>query len=440
MITYEQIKQRAQDQKCQVKDLVALSPKNDPFYVGTPGDLADATWFRNLWESFGYTKGVHIRRMHYQLVSQDPPVSKPNGEPYENTMNDWSFLNTASKAARYLGFVDPANFVDRRNPDPIIHATYWGDNTPGYHVNTGWGAFDINLPTFPDMPTFSVSGYNEGTLQPYHLEIWVEKSTMNDVLDSLCRRYDVNLVTGAGEMSITAVLQLVNRVKEADRPCRIFYISDFDPAGYGMPISVARKIEFLAQGEGLDIRLEPVALTSDQVTKYNLPRTPIKPTEMRRGAFEEVHGSGAVELDALEALYPGALAEIIEVYLREYYDDEIAEEARHARNDLRDRLDQERAEALADLDSEEEELRCALQSAVDDFEKAIGPIKERLPQLFEMAVERLNSIDVDLDEHALPKARIADEEDDVLFDSSRGYNAQLRYYKLQRAGKRNGGE
>src|SRR2546430_12069918 len=33
----------------------------------------------------------------------------------------WGILNLASKAARYLGLVDPAAFTDRRNPDPVVY-------------------------------------------------------------------------------------------------------------------------------------------------------------------------------------------------------------------------------------------------------------------------------------------------------------------------------
>src|SRR5262249_25614341 len=109
--------------------------------------------------------------------------------------------------------------------------------------------------------------------------------------------------------------QLIERVLGHERKTRILYISDFDPAGDGMPLSVARKIEFLLRREGLtdvDIRLDPLVLTAQQVARYRLPRKPIKESESRKGRFEARHGSGAVELDALEALHPGELSRIIE--------------------------------------------------------------------------------------------------------------------------------
>lgn len=83
---YEEIKQLAKMSGQRVTDLIVLAPQNDPFYAGTPNDWALAQWFAGLWNAFRYTNRVHIRRVHYQIVSQNPPVLLPNGVPYENTV------------------------------------------------------------------------------------------------------------------------------------------------------------------------------------------------------------------------------------------------------------------------------------------------------------------------------------------------------------------
>jgi hypothetical protein len=328
--------------------------------------------------------------------------------------------------------------VDRRNPEPIIHAHYWDweDPTPSYRVTESWGGFNIEMPEFPSLPGFDVGGYTEGNLQPYHLEVWVEKSTMNDVLEPLCRRYGVNLVTGVGEMSVTAALALVRRVKEADRPCRIFYVSDFDPAGYGMPVSVARKVEFFLQDRGLDldIRLEPIALARDQVRAYHLPRTPIKDTELRKGAFEDVHGEGAVELDALEALHSGALAGIVRAAILDYHDPEIDDKAGEQREALEAVLENTRSEALEGLEPEIDELQAEFEAAVSSFEEAIGGLRDRLGDLRREILDRLEAVEVDLDDYPLPGPRTVAEGNGVLFDSTRDYFDQLAYYKARRNG------
>jgi len=202
-ITYEYIKQLARETGARVTDLIPLAPQNDPFYTGTPGDWALAEWFARLWQAFGYTTKVHIRRVHYQIISQSPQVVLPNGKPYENTEECWNLLNLASKAARYLHLVDPGAFNDRRNPDPLVYAEHQVYEPEVATLLKLW-AGDLRLPMFPDLPDYHVRNFRGA--QRYHLEVWCEKSTMNDVLAPLCQAYAANLQTGLGELSITATL------------------------------------------------------------------------------------------------------------------------------------------------------------------------------------------------------------------------------------------
>lgn len=169
-----------------------------------------------------------------------------------------------------------------------------------------------------------------------------EKSTMNDVLLPICHRYGANLITGLGELSITSVYLLAKRIVQANKPVRIFYISDFDPAGESMPIAVGRKIEYFARNYAdlvdKDIKLIPLMLTSDQCAKYNLPRTPIKDTEKRKERFEDKHGQGATELDAMEALHPGKMEEIIVEAIEPFFDVEAWNEAVRKNREIREKV------------------------------------------------------------------------------------------------------
>ena len=78
---YSTIKALAKEHGRRVTDLIVLAPQNDPFYVGTNNDQTMAAWFAELWDRFDYTSGVHIRRVHYQIISQETPVLLPNGKP-----------------------------------------------------------------------------------------------------------------------------------------------------------------------------------------------------------------------------------------------------------------------------------------------------------------------------------------------------------------------
>jgi hypothetical protein len=467
LINYDTIKLQAKQRGLTIDDLCALAPLNDPFFVGRDSQTQAAEWFADLWGRFGYGHGVHLRRMHYQIVSQAAPVIRPDGQPYHNTFKSWTFLNDASKWARYLGLVSSDAFVDRRNPDPVIKAIWTDDSEsePDYEVWGGWQTYGYELPTLPelpdlpeqlpDLPDFNVTGYL-GIQQSYHIEIWAEKTTMNDVLLPLCQRYRANLITGAGEMSTTSANEFMRRVRAANRPGRILYISDFDPAGLGMPISVARKIEFYQRNEGyddLDIKLQPIVLTAEQVSRYTLPRVPVKDSDRRKGHFEAAHGEGQVELDALEALYPGTLAQIVTEQILNYYDPTLPDRARQAKWELMDLLDAERDEILstyeddlnslaaeyAEIRADFDQTRQEFSDLIADFQPKIDAHRARLDRLLERGAEtysilysHLDRVDVPMPD--LPEPELPAESDEQLYDSGRDYFSQLAAYKVQRNG------
>jgi len=382
-MNYATIKETAKEHGMPPSELLALSPGNDPFYVGSPGQMEKAKWFRKIYELMGEPHEIHVRRVHYWLVSQSPKYFKPRGEErkaeldrlkasgeletlrtqeqlkeleqilevgdsisehiyeeelnkvlYMNTKNDWGLISISAKYARYAGFVPVENIIDRRNPPAIIHSSNWEHENPE-EVREGVDAEDI-IEAIVD----KFWCYNSCKTQSYMMEIWCEKSTMNDILEPICQEYGMNLVCGLGELSITSVHLLLNRISRANKPTRIFYISDFDPAGEGMPVSVSRKIEYLIQNRDIneDVKLMPIMLTPEQCDHYDLPRTPLKDSDLRKEGFEDRHGVGATELDALEALHPGELKEIIETRVLEYFDQEAWDEANNKNWDIRTKV------------------------------------------------------------------------------------------------------
>jgi hypothetical protein len=480
-MNYETIKQLAKEQGQSVEDLIALARKNDPFYTGTPGELKGAYWFSEIWEKFNYGQGVHLRRIHYQAVSQNPPLELPNGDKYENTDKCWGYLNNASKWARYLGLVPAGKFVDRRNPEAIINrrfaspdSLFYIDPEPRFTVtDREEELLEVNLPelpalpalprVLPNLPNFYVEPYNQGAEQPCLIEVWVEKTTMNDVLLPICKKYDVNLITGAGELSITSVIEFLERAREADRPARILYISDYDPAGVGMPISISRKIEYyqrnLEEYAGLDITLETVALTPEQVQRYDLPRVPVKHSDKRRKNWVDHHGKGQVELDALEALHPGVLAEITEDAILKYYDVNLEYNAYQQRRGLEVYLDGVMQFAFTPYHGEIDQLRsdyealrqnwqttrdaftalvAQFQEQIDAHREGLDDIKVRALSLYSKlteALERAGEEQVDLEEFEIPEAELpATDYNAMLYNARRDYFSQLRRYRAQRNG------
>lgn len=438
MWTYDRIKSEAQNgrknglEHTTVKDLLVLAPQNDPFYVGTPTDKQNAEWFAELWSRFGYHQGVHLRRIHYQIVSQDPAVQMPNGKPYENTDKCWNFLACAAKSARYLGLVDPAQFDDRRANAPVINYQPQGDSID-IGIEDSSLEFGFELPDFPGLPGYSIQMHVD---QPYQVEIWTEKSTMNDVLLPLCEKYKVNLVAGVGEMSVTQSVLLMQRLAETQKPCRILYVSDFDPAGLSMPVAAARKTEFFVrnQNQDMDIELQPVVLTHEQCVKYRLPRTPIKETERRAGKFEELWGEGATELDALESLHPGELYRILKNHILRFHDNDLDDKVMERKSQVWEMLEDAQDDVHDAYREQYKSLFNEYQAVKNEFQSRVGDILDRMEELLSQIESDLFNNLPEIGREVLPEPEGAESYSEPLFDSTRSYKDQLQSYKQFQSG------
>jgi hypothetical protein len=296
------------------KDMLVLTQVNDPFYIGSKTQYAAAEWARRLYELMNKPPKVHIRRMHYFALTQ-PQHRKPNRQVYQNTSADWKFLCDACKFARYLQVLPYDIFVDRWSIPKAL--------------NTGAYIGLDSVEQWDKLVDQTVEGLYRaqmrlvlGRLMPCHIEIWVEKSTAADLIKPVSGKYNIHIVTTLGELSLTAVWQFVRRIRHCNKPVHIFYISDFDPAGETMPVSVARKIEFLTRQYNLnrriDVKLRPLMLNRHQCRQFRLPGIPIPDNAGRKFKFTRYNGRMATELHALEVAQPGYIRRVVENELNKY--------------------------------------------------------------------------------------------------------------------------
>ena len=446
---YKSIKAAAKNKGITVPDLLALSPNNDPFYCGTASDWEKANWFMDVWNKAGFTEGVHLRRVHYRLVS-DPDSKKYDGKPYENTDLDWSHLCEAGCKARYLGLIDPAKFVDRRNPDPIVRGGLDDSIEPEIEFDhndwDSWtlpiidtdltGRLDLMIPE----PTLNGFEYDSQFHQPYHLEVWVEKTTLEGDIWGVCDDLDITYLAGPGFQSVTRIVDLLKRVQSYGKPSVIFYISDFDPAGDVMPVAVARQMEFWAHKLEIreNIKLQPIVLTKRQVIDYRLPRTPIKESDLRKSGFEDRMGQGAVELDALEALYPGEIAKILREAAEPYRDANLRDRLKDAESEAEIDLDQQWDNKIGHYRSELDLLQDQadetiskfnerLQALSDELDQELSPIKTEIEIIRQAVQDEIYYFNPDLPERPTPEVNPPD--DWIMFDSNRDYMDQIIAYK-----------
>jgi len=426
---YEAIKRLAKETGRPVTDLVALAAQNDPFYQGTPGQREKGEWFAEIYRRQGWdSMRIHLRMCHYQILSLG--LMQPGGgRPYENTEQCWDMLNVASKAARYLGLVDMANFDDARNDKPLRYEPDEPD--PALAVAAYLFTSELQVPEFPDLPSYRIESYQ--ARQRYHIEVWCEKTTMNRFLEPLCRQYGAVLQTGAGELSLTACQLLIERLRDRGKPARILYISDYDPAGQSMPVAIARKLEYFVRNSELDaeadIRLFPLILTGEQCARYNLPRTPIKESERRKDRFEQRHGEGATELDALEALQPGELARVVRRAMQRYYDPGLDRRAEAARQSL-DRALRTLAQTVRGRYSAElGAARAELAGIQADMRPRLEAYSEHVQAVWQAMRADLENAAPYIEDYPLPEAAPGDELGAGLYNSERDYIEQLEAYK-----------
>jgi hypothetical protein len=434
---YAGLKALAKQLERPISTLLALTPDNDPFYAQVPARLEMAQWFAGLWERYDLVSCSHLRAMHYRLVSQkgnrsvrfpDRPDG-PEGPIYKNTHEHWVKLITASRDARHLELV-PDTWNDRK-----ATALEFLAEPAAASINVANDdAYNWDLEAQPALPSLTLEWLQEHdppiiAKQPYHLELWCEKTTMNDILKELGRRYRCNVITGEGEFSLTQCIDLVERAIRSVLPVRILYVSDFDPKGQGMPVSVARKIEHILYRRKLqlDIQVRHVALTHDQCLQYDLPRTPIKDSEKAKGDFEQRYGEGATELDALEAIHPGVLRTILVAEIERYFDPGLAPATQRAAAKLTKQLETITNSVHAEYLDRVNELNTAWAEIAEKIEAW----KEQAKTVYRDIRRDLIGRKPDPDAHDWPEARQANEDDDPLFDSTRDYVEQIDRYKEQ---------
>lgn len=444
------IKAMAKELGVNMPELVVLARGNDPFCSGTPADEKEATWFADLWNEHG--AGGHLRRLHYRLLSFG--AVEKDGTPYTNTQECWDRLTKAAATARAMELVDPTSLVDRRNAPPVLNPPdprpapephrehWWAPDWDVPAIDTGLNA-DLGHTIEPPW----VHGYDYAPEdQPVLVELWIEKSTMNDILLPLCEELGVNLVASVGFQSITNAVDLLRRAHQANKRCRVLYVSDFDPAGHQMPVAVSRQIEFWAErfAPGADLKITPVALTGEQIRTFDLPRVPIKASDRRRASFESRHGDGAVELDALEALHPGELARIIREAVTPYRDaslsGRLADTSREARAVVRRAWDETfrtEQEALNDITSDVSDVVASYQAELEALAERMAADmaqhQDRLNGVWRAVQIKAEAFHVDLLPRPEGEVHPTDESG-WLFDNARSYRAQLDAYRSHRDG------
>jgi hypothetical protein len=298
--------------------LTVLSPANDPYTAWRR--RREAEWFAKVFNRLVPARATkHLRGLLYLVVSL-PDLMGPDGKPFLNDYKHWQALQSASKAARWLGLVPFERIIDERNAPAEIFVPGVTPISTGVDPGTGC---EIPLTAEDALPHLRLAGF-QGR-QTHRIIFYGEKSSLSVVLRPIAEEIGAEMILVTGESSDSHIAGMAKRASEDGRPAVVFYFSDFDPSGHQMPISVARKLQALRDlyYVGLDIKLYPVALTREQIRALRLPSSPLKETERRASRWREAHGHDHTEIDAMVELHPGALRDAVSDAILPFYDADL---------------------------------------------------------------------------------------------------------------------
>jgi hypothetical protein len=359
---------------CSLDDLTVLGHRVDPYRLDTPAGHRDGRWLATHFNRLVRGRVIHWRGLHYALVARGN-IRKPNGAIYRNTEEDWKWLSEdAGKHARWLGYIPFDAIVDQRNAEPVIHR----QPRIGPSANVG---LEIELPSEDDLrPRPIPDGFEPR--QAYMFVIFGEKISLDAVTQPIAERNQADLYLMTGEISDSYVYQIARDAFADGRPLVVFTLSDCDPAGHQMPVSIGRKLQAFRDLLFPDLRFEivPVALTVEQVDELGLPSTPLKETERRADRWREAFGVEQTEIDALATLAPDTLSEILERAFDPYLDRTLTERAEAAKAQWMEQAD---AAIDAELDAEFEALHAEIVEKLGELEEAIDRLDDRvtLPEI-----------------------------------------------------------
>lgn len=206
----------------------------------------------------------------------------------------------------------------------------------------------------------------------------MRRLSLGDIIEPVARAKQADAYVNTGEISDTRLERIASDAAKDGRPLVVFTLTDCDPSGYQMSVSIARKLQafkdlFFPQ---LQFEIVPVALLVEQVRELGLPSTPLKETEKRADRWKSAFGVEQTEIDALATLQPDVLREILERAFDPYWDDTLDERVEAAEAEwneqaaeaIRTQIDQDRLDAIREEAAEK----------LTELQDAVASINERL--------------------------------------------------------------
>ena len=148
------------------------------------------------------------------------------------------------------------------------------------------------------------------------VEVWLEKDALAGVLyPVVVSEWGLDLFVTRGFASVSYLEAAAEDAREDGRPTFVYVLTDLDPSG----VDIARKIaeELPQRAPNVEMTVQRIAVTPEQVEAMRLPTRPTKQGDTRAKKFEARYGTASVELDAIP---PSTLRQMVSDAIAEHAD------------------------------------------------------------------------------------------------------------------------
>jgi len=176
--------------------------------------------------------------------------------------------------------------------------------------------------------------------QPVIPEIWIEKEALAETVHRWVRKYEVNVRVNRGYPSWTFIYENVRELRTLlidHEQVVVYYLGDYDPSGVDIERFLREALSYFNIEEE-KVKLVRLAVTPEQVEKYNLPPRPEDAETLAKLARDprskKYKLQYIVELDALVAYVPQEFKRIITEAIERVHDKEIYDEVRRQAEEI----------------------------------------------------------------------------------------------------------
>jgi hypothetical protein len=265
-----------------------------------------------------------LRQLYYQFVAKDllpdswidAEYNAKHGLPPDtkNTLKNYKHLGDIINDGRLAGLIDWLAIEDR---------------TRNLQSHASWVSPHSIVHACADQ--YTVDLWAE---QGNHVEVWIEKEALIGVIEGICTELQAPYFACKGYTSQSEMWEAAQRLKryeKAGKDTVVIHLGDHDPSGLDMTRDIQERLELF----GSTAVIDRIALTWEQIERYNPPPNPAKTTDARCEKYREQYGDDSWELDALE---PQVMANLIRDAVQARIDQDYWQEALERQQTGRDQL------------------------------------------------------------------------------------------------------